>query len=215
LNAEFINIHTHQQVSREAELAVMNYFPNQLSNSPSGYFSVGIHPCDVEYEKQFFVLEELLQHQHPQAIGECGFDRNSPLPIAIQTIIFNRQAEIAETLHIPVIIHCVGRFQELIASRKILKPTLPWIIHGFTGSWQLAKQLIDAGFLLSFGFAILTGKGKAEESLKYIPSNTFFLETDDDARFSIADIYVKAAEIRGVAEATLIQQIDTLFRTIF
>ncbi len=215
MNAAFINIHTHNEIANSAEVALINYFPDQLKEIPSCCFSVGIHPCDLEYEKQLSLFDNIIQDSHPQAIGECGIDRNSTLSTEIQIEIFQHQAIIAQELNLPLIIHCVGRFQELILLRKKMYVTKPWIIHGFTGSIQLAKQLIDNGFLLSFGSALLTHKGKAEESLKHIPSDTFFLETDNDDRFSIAEIYAQAAIIRNVDQLILIQQIDTLFRTIF
>lgn len=215
MNAPFIDIHTHQTLNNDSVISITNYFPNQLSNSISTHYSVGVHPCDVEYETQLQLLTDSIQQVQPQAIGECGYDRNSSLPLDIQTNMFHRQAEMAQQFNLPMIIHCVGRFQELIASQKKLKPSQIWIVHGFTGSRQLAEQLTDAGFILSFGAALITGKGKAQEALQHIQPNSFFLETDEDNRFSIADIYAKAAEIRNIEQQSLIQQINALFSTIF
>jgi TatD DNase family protein len=48
--------------------------------------------------------------------------------------------------YIPVVIHCVAAFQEVIETKKRLHISVPMIIHGFSKNEQTAKQLLDNGF---------------------------------------------------------------------
>jgi Tat protein secretion system quality control protein TatD with DNase activity len=88
------------------------------------------------------------------AIGECGLDRNIDLPLDIQTSIFKRHIELAETLQKPLVIHCVRAFSELIALKKNTKSTVPWIIHGFHKKEEVFQQLLKHDFYFSFGAAM-------------------------------------------------------------
>ncbi len=60
-----------------------------------------------------------------------------------------------------------------MALKKELKPTQPWIIHGFRGKPQQAGQLLRAGFNLSLG------PNFNPETARVIPSDRLHIETDD------------------------------------
>lgn len=64
-------------------------------------------------------------------------------------------------------------WDELIASKKELKPRVPWIIHGFRGNATLAGQLIRQGFYLSFGEYLTPG------AVREAWPGRLFAETDD------------------------------------
>lgn len=71
--------------------------------------------------------------------------------LAAQTALLRIHYELSETLRKPLILHIVKSFPEIIALRKQWKPTQPWIIHGFRGKPQLARELLAHGFHLSYG----------------------------------------------------------------
>lgn len=71
--------------------------------------------------------------------------------LARQTELLRIHFELSETLGKPMILHIVRAFSEIIALKKLWHPSRPWIIHGFRGKSQLARQLLDHGFYLSFG----------------------------------------------------------------
>ncbi len=55
------------------------------------------------------------------------------------------------------------------------------IIHGFSKSEQLAKQLLDNGFYISFGKYLLQSRSfgtELETVFRNMPNDRFFLETD-------------------------------------
>ena len=107
------------------------------------------------------------------AIGETGLDKGAEAPLDCQREIFRASASLAENAGIFLIIHCVKAWDELIASKKELKPRVPWIIHGFRGNATLAGQLIRQGFYLSFGEYFNPG------AVREAWPGRLFAETDD------------------------------------
>jgi TatD DNase family protein len=67
------------------------------------------------------------------------------------------------------------------------------IIHGFSKKEQLAKQLLDNGFYISFGKFIAQSR---IESV-FIPNNRFFLETDT-VEETIREVYTLAAKYKNI-----------------
>lgn len=93
--------------------------------------------------------------------------------LAAQTALLRIHYELSETLRKPLILHIVKSFPEIIALRKQWKPTQPWIIHGFRGKPQLARELLAHGFHLSYG------KKYNPASLAITPSSRLLRETDE------------------------------------
>lgn len=93
--------------------------------------------------------------------------------LAAQTALLRIHYELSETLRKPLILHIVKSFPEIIALRKQWKPTQPWIIHGFRGKPQLARELLAHGFHLSYG------KKYNPASLAITPASRLLRETDE------------------------------------
>jgi TatD DNase family protein len=216
MNSKLIDIHTHSQASLDEKLVIRSFRVTEVQLPvKEKLYSFGIHPCDKDIEAQISLFDKLMNTIHPQAVGECGLDKNSIHSTEMQLKIYRHQAIKAKESKLPMIIHCVGRFDELLQLRKSLMPKQTWVIHGFTGHPQMAEQLIQKGFLLSFGNALLTGKGKAQLSLSTLPSRSFFLETDDASAENLPAIYERAAAIRNCSIRQLKAEINELFQKIF
>ena len=71
------------------------------------------------------------------------------------------------------------------------------IIHGFNKKKAIADEMLKHGFYLSFGKSVLHNLS-LQTSLKEIPLEKIFLETDD-ANFDIAELYQKTAEIKEIS----------------
>lgn len=123
-------------------------------------------------------------------------------------------ARLAEELEKPLIIHCVRANDEVLTFKKMLKPAQPWIIHGFAGHPNTAKQLVANGLWLSFGHAILQNE-KAAAALAAMPADRFFLETDTRSDLLIEDVFEAAAKIRGCSVEWLQGQIWANFSGTF
>lgn len=191
-----LDFHTHNQ-NAQAGTAIVNLpvqmllETNLFQPEEGGKYSVGIHPwwMDGSYDEErlWKGVETLAQHPQVVAIGECGLDRLKE-NISLQTAYFEKHALLAEKLHKPLIIHCVRAFDEILATKKLLKPTVQWTIHGFRGKPQQAEQLLRAGFSLSFGI-------KANPStVRLVPKNQRLFETDDE-NITIDEVIAKFSNV--------------------
>jgi TatD DNase family protein len=84
-----------------------------------------------------------------------------------------------------------------------LKPSEPWIIHGFRQNGEIAKKLIDEGFYLSFGMQITKNNPKLNLVFSDLPDSSFFLETDDEESHKINLVYNSASIIRNITVENL------------
>ena len=154
------------------------------------FYSAGLHPWDVtgSDEEQFRELEKLLAQPQVLAVGECGFDMLKGPSHKLQEKAFIRQFELSENLGKPMILHVVRDFDTVIRLKKELKPTQKWLIHGFRGGSEQMEQLHRSGLEVSFGLKY------NPESLKIIPSDRLFLETD--GKGSIDTLVREISQIR-------------------
>ena len=87
-------------------------------------------------------------------------------------------------------------------------------MHGYNKKIAVAQRLLDKGYYLSFGAAILNDSLHAAQVLRHVPADRYFLETDD-ADVAIAQIYDKAAELRATAVENIILQVAQNFKSVF
>lgn len=172
----FVNIHTHNFTGLHTEL-----------------HAVGVHPWNaVSFDLS--ALDESFFHG-AEAIGEIGLDFACKVDRKSQERLFIRQLALAEKLHLPVVLHCVKAFDEVmnLLSRYSLKAV---VFHGFIGSKEQAIRALDRGCFLSFGHRTERSP-KSVEALRITPLEQLFVETDE-AAISIADMYASIARLRGI-----------------
>ena len=208
--ADFFNIHTHVSIHPESE--ILSLAPEELStDNRSFYASVGIHPWTLTEENadiQWKALCESIKDKRIVAIGECGLDKLKGPSMELQTAVFKQEAALAEDSSLPLIIHCVKAFNELIQLKKEISPCQPWIIHGFRGKLPLALDCIRHGLYLSIGSHF------QENTLKTIPLDRLFIETDESEE-SIGSIYQRVAETKGISQQELLEAINKNVREVF
>lgn len=170
---KILDIHTHV-LPQEPGSALVCIGCGPIPSEQGNYFSAGLHPWDVTGgdEEKFRQLEDLIANSRVLAVGECGFDTLKGPSHKFQEQAFIRQIELSELFKKPMIVHVVRDFDSVIRLRKTLKPTQPWLIHGFRGNPTQMNQLHAQGILVSFGLK------HNPESLKQVPSDRLFLETD-------------------------------------
>lgn len=210
----FINIHTHTENSNKQIIAVQNIMLHNQSypeNTENSYISAGVHPWYIlqnKLDEQFDVLRNLADSKKIIAIGECGLDKKKGASFELQLQTFENQIKLAEEFHLPLIIHCIQSFNEIIYLRKKTSTSNPWIIHGFNKGTELAQQLIKLGFLLSYAVNSFPINEKLKNSIEACNPYSFFLETDTSENESIFDTYKLVADIKHMAvdELRLIQK---------
>ena len=212
----YIDIHTHKTRTEPEIISILNIRLGYDDNiSPVNcLYSIGLHPWDIKDITDIELLDKITDDNNLLAIGECGFDKNINIPFSIQKNIFIKHVELSEKYHKPLIIHCVKYFNEIISLRIELKPTENWIIHGFCGSSQLAKQLIESGFILSFGKVLFDERKNMKNLFCMIHDNLFFLETDESTK-SIENIYLRVSEIKEISVENLKKLIYNNYKNVF
>lgn len=189
-----VNIHSHQNIDTP-ENTVLNLnltaAEKVFNTNKSGYFSAGIHPWEANEfsNEKIILLEKIINDDRFVFIGECGLDKKCNIAYQQQLFVFRQQIELSESAKKPLLIHCVGYFNELFEIKKKLLPEQRWIIHGFRGKPQLAQQALQNGCSLSFG------EHFNEESVKVTPIDKLFVETDE-SNINIDEIYSRVSQIK-------------------
>ena len=149
---------------------------------PHVYAAVGSHP-DAADEVCGQVIEEYRKlcklTDKVKAIGEIGLDYHyEDIPRELQKKAFIMQMELARELDLPVIVHERDAHEDGMSIVKDF-PTVKGVFHCYSGSAEIARQLVDLGWYIGFT-GVLTFKNarKAIETAASIPLDRIVLETD-------------------------------------
>ncbi len=145
-------------------------------------YCLGIHPWFVaEHAQQDLdALEEILNTRPAGcvALGECGLDRLHG-SIEDQLPMFEAQVAIAGRTGFPLVIHSVRTHDEVGAALKRAHFAQPVLVHGFSGSFQQARKLVDLGCYLGIGGVITYARAsKTRDTVNRLPLDALVLETD-------------------------------------
>ena len=217
LVSSFIDIHTHTVHADSNLIQIVNLELNQPCPE-QGYYSYGIHPwaldkADFQVDEALNKLKENLQQPQVIALGEAGLDKFHA-DFEQQIRLFERQIVLSENMKKPMILHDVKSHNEIVALRKKHKAKQPWIVHGFNGTAQDVRQLTGQGLYLSVGESLLHSERRISKSLKSIPLELLFLETDM-AEIGIETVYEAAAKLLEIDVSELKTKIFSNFARIF
>ena len=182
---------------------------------PHVYAAVGYHPenCGPYVPEDLDTLRSLAAHPKAVAIGEIGLDyywEENP-PRELQQQVFRAQLRLAEELELPVIVHDREAHGDSLSIIREF-PNLRGVFHCFSGSAEMAKELVKLGWMISFT-GVLTYKNarKALEAADAVPLEHLMIETDspymapvpnrgkrNDSR-NVSFICQKLAEVKGVS----------------
>ncbi len=182
---------------------------------PHVYAAVGYHPenCGPYVPEDLDTLRSLAAHPKAVAIGEIGLDyywEENP-PRELQQQVFRAQLQLAQELDLPVIVHDREAHGDSLSIIREF-PNLRGVFHCFSGSAEMAKELVKLGWMISFT-GVLTYKNarKALETADAVPLEHLMIETDspymapvpnrgkrNDSR-NVSFICQKLAEVKGVS----------------
>jgi TatD DNase family protein len=207
-----INIHTHHPIGHGLELATT--MPLEQHNY--NHYSCGLHPWYLQHaQEQLSALEVMATHNHCLAIGECGLDKVCNTDYALQLQYFQAQILLANAVQKPLIIHCVKSSNDIVQQLMLHQNNVPVIIHGFVSNANIANLFLKKNYYLSFGAAVLSAKGNAQQVVQQTPIEQLFLETDNDAHINIQDVYTQVALLKNISVPLLEKQIQENFNRIF
>ena len=186
---------------------------------PHVYAAVGIHPSDCEGtdDTTLEAIRALARHEKVVAIGEIGLDyywQDNP-PREFQQMVFRRQIELALELDLPVIVHDREAHGDSLA--VVLEyPALRGVFHCFSGSPEMAQELLKRGWYLGFDGPITYKNAKrSPEVVAITPLERIVVETDspyltpvpyrgkrNDSRY-LPYVIEKLAEWKGIGAAEM------------
>jgi TatD DNase family protein len=207
-----INAHTHFETP--SDFCIVNTMPNQ--EHVFANYSCGIHPWYVQnIFADFEKLEKIVLQKACLAIGECGLDKQYKKTWALQLEAFALQIKLANQIQKPIIIHCVRASSEIIKIITEQNNNVPVIIHGFVQNKNVLATYLQANFYISIGSAIMQNNSNAFKAIANIPIEKLLLETDEETKYSINEIYEAVAKIKNISLDDLQNHMKRNFSTIF
>jgi len=204
-------------------------------------YALGLHPYFIalsdreDCETGLNELSRLILHAH--ALGETGLDFRDQYVQNYaddrQIEFFENQYQLAVSINKPLVLHIVRAHEEALKVIRLWGPTkatqkLLGMVHAFNGSYEVAKQYLDQGFLISVGGAMTFEKNqKLIEAVKKIPLEMLLLESDspDQKPFnwkselntpeSVLLVAASVAQIKNRAVEEVLKITTNNFKTLF
>lgn len=147
------------------------------------YAAVGFHPTEIDItEEDFQIVIDLLNHPKVVAIGEIGLDYHWVKDLSQrekQKKYFIRQIEIANRFNKPIVVHNRDAMQDCFDILKEHRVNKGGIMHCYSGSVEMAIELIKLDFMIGLGGPVTFLNAKTpKEVAKIIPLQSLVLETD-------------------------------------
>lgn len=203
------------------------------------YSSVGVHPHDAKLyddKAEEHLIDLVKSSKKVIAWGEIGLDYYyDHSPRDVQREVFRRQIKTAKEFGLPVIIHSRDANEDTVEilieefgrSGDKSVPT-PGIMHCFGGTPQMAKDLMDIGFLISFAGNVTFKKAEnLRDSARVVPLYKLLIETDcpfltpipfrgkRNEPSYVAHTAAYLAEFYGVSQKTFAEQTSANFLKFF
>jgi TatD DNase family protein len=156
------------------------------------FAAVGIHPHEAARvsEQEIEAVHHLTAAPGVVAVGEIGLDYFYDFaPRDVQVALFRRQMGWAVERDLPVIVHTRESMEEAIAIALEMAALHPsWcrrgeeshrgVFHCFTGTEQQARQLIEAGYYVSFPGMVTFKKSPVADLIPRLGLDRVLIETD-------------------------------------
>lgn len=144
------------------------------------YAALGVHAheADEATESDMKKIEELYSHEKVRAVGEIGLDYHYDFsPRERQIEIFERQIVLAKELDLPIIVHDREAHEDTMNLLKKYRPK--GVVHCFSGSVEMAKEIVKLGMYIGMGGAVTFKNAKKPvEVMEFLPTEYLLLETD-------------------------------------
>lgn len=156
----------------------------RLAEAQPGYCipMMGIHPCYIKenFEEELAIAYDWLQKESFAAVGEIGLDYHwDTTYVPQQKEAFHRQIEWALEKDLPIVIHSRSATQDCIdIVKEHQNGKLRGIFHCFGDGLEVARQIIDLGFLMGIGGVVTFKNSGLAAVVKEIDLAHLVLETD-------------------------------------
>ncbi|MEO8383081.1 MAG: TatD family hydrolase [Acidobacteriota bacterium] len=142
--------------------------------------AVGFHPHDAKDcdDAAFAEIARLAREERVVAVGEIGLDYHyMHSDRETQRAVFERHIALAKELDKPVIVHNRQSTEDMV---EILSGSgARGILHSYTESLEVARKLVDLGFVISFsGIVTFRNADALREVARGLPHDAVLIETD-------------------------------------
>lgn len=194
-----------------------------FETDPHLHTAYGIHPWLAHetppggyFEEALTALQNRLDNTNPVAIGEIGLDTKiDTSDLAQQMPLLEAQLQLAVDRDLPVILHCRGAFEELLAAINNHCGKLRGVLHAWSRGPDLGERFIKAGMHLGLGGSITrpTAKRPRKSALR-LPLERLLLETDAPSigLVDVAPVDTEPAHVADIAAALVSIRHEPLFR---
>jgi TatD DNase family protein len=152
---------------------------------PEVSLAVGLHPLDMDKwtpETAATIAACARADERVVAIGETGLDFYKAEDQAVQQEAFWAQLQIAQSLNLPVIVHCrdaAAAAAALIKTFQAEKGDVTGVMHCWAGTPEETQWFLDLGFYISFsGIVTFKNAHTVKASAQMVPGDRLLIETD-------------------------------------
>ncbi len=175
--SHIVNVGTSPDTSRAAIA--------QAKRHEGMYAAAGIHPSDSRFlsdiDAELSEIEEMIKCPSNKCVllGEIGLDYHyDGTDRERQLKYFEAQMLLAEELDIPVCIHDRGAHEDVMSVIKRHRG-VRGIVHSFSGSAEMARELLKLDYMISFsGTLTFKNARKPKEVAAIVPHERALIETD-------------------------------------
>lgn len=144
-----------------------------LARAHGWRFGVGTHPQCLPESRA--VPTDL---DGASAIGECGLDGPTPVPMDEQVRVLEGHLALARASSLPLILHCFRAHGVMLATLKRWAP-VRGVVHSYSGGAALVPEYVACGLHVSFAGPITWENArKPVEALRAVPRHRLLAETD-------------------------------------
>ena len=202
------NFHTHTD-QKNAIVNIDSILTTHLYDTH--FYSLGNHPWNIQLTAKE-IENSIVNNPQIIAIGECGIDKiKSNKSVTEQIEALKQQIELSERIELPLILHIVNGYNEIIKLKKEYNPKQKWVIHGFN-KYKQAPALAEDNFYLSFGKSLFQNQHLQNALINY-PLSKIVLETDE-SEINIKKMYNFVADLKKIEISDLTLQIRQNINTI-
>ena len=157
----------------------------QAKKHKNMYTAIGIHPSDTRFlsdmDSEICLIRDMILDKENKCVclGEIGLDYHYPdTDKEKQMSYFELQMLLAEELSVPVVIHDRDSHEDVMTVIR-RHPNVKGVLHSFSGSREMAAELIKLGWYISFsGTITFTNARKPKEVAASLPHDKVLIETD-------------------------------------
>lgn len=197
--------------------------------NPDVWCAVGFHPHDAKHcdDAAFAEIARLAREERVVAIGEIGLDYHyMHSERDTQREVFERHIELAKELDKPIIVHNRESTEDMV--EVLTRSGARGILHSYTESLDVARKLIDVGFVISFSGIVTFRNAEAlRDVARALPHEAVLIETDtpylapvpyrgrDNEPAYVVRIAELLAKLWGVSVERVAEQTTATFENFF